>query len=125
MRRLSVLLKRPVRAKEGKKDIDAQINAVKAVLTLDQGTKMSKLLIDRNKCIMLLREFSLYKYMKPRKDEPIDPAKRTRHARPEDDNDHLINALEYWVTTKHLTGQRPSLLADPTTEVQHPFVFGR
>ncbi len=125
IKRLSVLLKRPVRGKEGKKDITAAINAVKEVLRLDPLSKRSKLIIDRDRCPMLLNEFSLYKYQKARRGEDPDPAKATRHARPEDDNDHLINALEYWVTTKHLTGQRPSLLAEPTTEVQHPFVFGR
>lgn len=125
IKRLSVLLKRPVRGKEGKKDITAAINAIKEVLSVDPLTKRSKLIIDRERCPMLLNEFSLYKYKKARKDEPVDLEQRTRHAAPEDQNDHLINALEYWVTTKHLTGQPQSMLAEPTTEVQHPFVFGR
>jgi len=125
IKRLSVLLKHPVRGKEGKKDITAAINAVKEVLRVDPLTKRSKLIIDRERCPMLLNEFSLYKYRKARRGEDPDPSKATRHALPEDDHDHLINALEYWVTTKHLTGQRASLLAEPTSEVQSPFLFGR
>ena len=125
IKRLAVLLKRPVRGKEGKKDIAAAINAVKEVLRPDPVTKRSKLVIDRERCPQLLNEFSLYKYKKPRKDEPVEMEKRTRHAAPEDDNDHLINALEYWVTTKHLTGRQQSILGEATSEVQSPFVFGR
>lgn len=125
IKRLSVLLKRPVRGKEGKKDITAAINAVKDALRVDPLTKHSKLIIDRERCPQLLNEFSMYKYRKARRDEDPDPSKATRHAMPEDDNDHLINALEYWITTKHLTGQTASLLSEPTTEVQKPFVFGR
>lgn len=124
IKRLATLLKRPVRGKEGKKDITAAINAVKDTLRVDPLTKRSKQVIDRDRCVMFLREFSLYKYRKARRDEEPDPSKATRHAIPEDQNDHLINCDEYYVTTKHLTGQQQSLLAAPTTEVQSPFKFG-
>jgi hypothetical protein len=125
IKRLAVLLKRPVRGNPGKKDIDAGINAMKATFAINPLTKRSKQIIDRNKCIMFLRELSLHKYEKARRDEDPDPAKATRHARPEDRNNHCIDADRMYVQMKHLTEQRGSILGEATSEVQSPFVFGR
>jgi hypothetical protein len=124
IKRLSALLRHPVRGKEGRKDIDAGINAMKETFRVDPLTKRSKQIIDRGKCVMFLRELSLYAYEKPRKDEHPDPAQATRHARPQDKNNHCIDADRMYVEMKHLTGNRASLLSEPTTEVQRPFGFG-
>jgi hypothetical protein len=121
IKRLSVLLRHPVRAKEGKKDIVAGINAVKSALLPDPVLKRSKLVIDRDACPMLLDEFSKYVWRQAPRNAPDMNVSAT----PVDAFNHCIDALSYYITTKHLTGQRASLLSEPTTEVQKPFVFGR
>jgi phage terminase large subunit len=121
IKRLSVLLKHPVRAKEGKKDIVAGINAVKSVLLPDPVLKRSKLIIDRDTCPMLLDEFSKYVW----RQAPRNAPEMNVSATPVDAWNHCIDALSYYITTKHLTSHRASLLAEPATEVQSPFSFRR
>ena len=118
IKRLSALLKVPVRAKEGKKDITAQINSVKGLLRQDPVTKQATVAIDRERCPVLLDEFSQYVW-RLGKEHGVNVSPT-----PIDSHNHLLDALAYWTTTKHLTGQAMSVLAAPTTEVGQSFRFG-
>jgi len=117
IKRLSTLLKHPVRAKVGKKDITAQINSVKSIMRRDPVTKKATLAIDRDKCPMLQDEFSRYIH------QPQRESGQNNSEHPIDAHNHLLDALAYWTTTKHLTGQPQSMLASPTTEVAGGLVF--
>src|SRR5678816_4002138 len=89
-----------ITAKEGKKDITAQINAVRSLMELDPVTKQSPLVIDRGRCPMLLDEFSQYVWQKPLVNAPDRNISDT----PVDAHNHCLDALAYWVTTKALAG---------------------
>jgi len=118
IKRLSNLLKVPVRGKEGKKDITAQINSVKATMRQDPVTKQAPMVIDREKCPMLQDEFSQYVWQQAK-----DGGKNISST-PIDSHNHLLDAYAYWVTTKHLTGpQQHSILAEPTVEVVTGLAF--
>ena len=105
--RLSRLLKRPVRAKEGRKDITAQINAVKSLLALDPVTKVAPLVVDRDRCPMLVDEFANYRWKRP----PATAPDRNVAEEPEDAHNHCLDALAYWVTVKKPFGAaQPSRL---------------
>jgi phage terminase large subunit len=118
IKRLTRLLKVPVRAKEGKKDITAQINSVKATMRQDPVTKQAPMVIDREKCPMLQDEFSQYVWQQAK-----DGGKNISST-PIDSHNHLLDAYAYWVTTKHLTGpQQHSILAEPTVEVVTGLAF--
>lgn len=89
-----------VQAKEGKKDITAQIAAVKSLMEPHAVTKQPALVIDRDTCPMLLDEFSQYAWKK----HPTNAPDRNISETPEDAHNHCLDALAYWVTTKALTG---------------------
>jgi hypothetical protein len=103
IKRLGAMLKVPVRAKEGRKDITAQIAAVKSLMVVDPVTKAAPLAVDRGRCPMLLDEFSQYVWRKP----AAVVADRNAPEEPEDAHNHCLDALAYWVTTKALTGTQP------------------
>jgi hypothetical protein len=105
-----------VQAKEGRKDITAQIGAVKSLMVVSPVSKAAPLVIDRGRCPMLLDEFSQYKWKTPTGGRPARTA-RVRNSytqewesvpvyddTPEDAHNHCLDALAYWVTTKALTG---------------------
>ena len=105
LRRLSTMLKVPITAKEGRKDITAQISAVKSLMEIDAKTKEAPLVIDRGNCPMLLDEFSQYRWKRPMANLPD----RNISEEPEDAHNHCLDALAYWVTTKALAGLRPGI----------------
>lgn len=94
-----------VQAKQGKKDITAQINAVRSLMEVDPVTKQAPLVIDRGRCPMLLDEFSQYVWQKPSVANP----ERNIPDTPVDAHNHCLDALAYWVTTKALAGLRNGL----------------
>lgn len=101
IKRLKVMLKcNDVRGKEGRKDITAQISAVKSLMEVDAVTKVAPLVIDRGRCPMLLDEFSQYVWAKPLVSAPDRNISDT----PVDAHNHCLDALAYWVTTKALAG---------------------
>jgi hypothetical protein len=118
IKRLRAMLKVHVQAKEGRKDITAQISAVKSLMVVDPQTKQAPLVIDRGNCPMLLDEFSQYRWKQPAGGRAI----RTERARdaqtgemvsvpiyddePEDAHNHCLDALAYWVTTRALLGSK-------------------
>lgn len=110
--RLSRHLHRPVRAKEGRKDIVAQINAVKSLLALDPVTKRAPLVVDRDRCPMLVDEFANYAWRRP----PAGTPDRNVSDVPEDAHNHCLDALAYWTTVKRPFGhRRPTNLQRPPT----------
>jgi len=100
IKRLRAMLNVPVAAKEGAKDIVAQVSAVKSLMVVDPVTKVSPLVVDRGRCPMLLDEFSRYAWRKP----PTTQPDRNAPDMPEDAHNHCLDALAYWVTAKALTG---------------------
>jgi phage terminase large subunit len=100
IKRLGAMLKVGVQAKDGKKDITAQIAAVKSLLVVDAVTKRAPLVVDRGQCPMLLDEFSQYVWKKHTASAPD----RNRSEEPEDAHNHCLDALAYWVTTRALLG---------------------
>lgn len=117
--RLQKLLSIPTRGKEGKKDIIAQINAVKSLMELNPVTKQPTLVIDRGRCVMLQDEFASYVWKKPSVANPD----RNISPEPEDAHNHCLDALAYWVTTKALTGLRRRSVFGPAT-VELPGIMG-
>ncbi len=114
IKRLGVMLGVSVIAKEGRKELTAQIAAVKSLLVLDPVTKVAPLVVDRGACPMLLDEFSQYVWRKP---TPGAPDRNVSDA-PEDAHNHCLDALAYWVTTKALTGLRGTLRTPaPTSDM--------
>lgn len=103
----------PIQAKEGRKDITAQISAVKSLMEIDPVTKVAPLVIDRGRCPMLLDEFSQYVWQKPSAASPDRNVSET----PVDAHNHCLDALAYWVTTRALLGLR----ALPTFEAPEPY----
>jgi PBSX family phage terminase large subunit len=102
IKRLRSMLKVHVQAKEGRKDINAQINAVKSLMIVDPQTKQAPLCIDRGNCPMLLDEFSQYVHQQPSAAHPDRNAPET----PVDAHNHCLDALAYWVTTRALLGSK-------------------
>lgn len=109
IKRLSAMLRVHVQAKEGKKDIVAQIAAVKSLLAVDPVTKQAALVIDRGACPMLLDEFSQYAWKKPNAAYP----ERNLSDEPEDAHNHCLDALAYWVTTRALVRSREPVKREP------------
>lgn len=110
IKRLGMMLKVHVQAKEGKKDITAQINAVKSLMVVDPATKGAPLLVDRGRCPMLLDEFSQYVHQKPSAAHPD----RNAPDEPVDAHNHCLDALAYWVTTRALLGSREAVKREAT-----------
>lgn len=88
----------PVRGLTHKKDIAGHIATVKGIMRVDQATGYAPLLIDENHCPHILGEFGLYSYKKV-KEADYKQGVRPPET-PEDKNNHLINALEYWTREK-------------------------
>lgn len=76
------------------------VEAVRALLINETELTGPRLRIDRENCQMLIKEFGQYRYADP-------SAERNRNEEPVDAWNHALDALRYWVVTKH----RPS----PTT----------
>lgn len=119
--RLRRLLGVRVRAKTGRKDITAQIAAVKSLLQPDPVSGEAALCVDAGRCPMLLDEFATYAWRRPGAANPD----RNRSEEPEDAHNHCLDALAYWVTTKALTGlgRRRPVFAPPSVEL--PGIMGR
>lgn len=98
IKRLQAMLGVPVQAKEGRKDITAQISAVRSLME-DEPPRGVGLLIDRKRTPMLQEEFQRYRWKKQRGDRNVPEE-------PEDANNHCLDALAYWVTTRALLGVR-------------------
>ena len=113
IKRLRAMLQVPVRAKEGKKDITAQIAAVKSLLVADPVTKTPALCVDRGRCPMLVDEFSQYVWARPLASAPDRNVSET----PVDANNHCLDALAYWVTTRALLGSRERVAPDAAKPV--------
>jgi len=80
-------------------------------------TKQATLAIDREKCPMLQDEFSQYVWQQGKENG------KNISSTPIDSHNHLLDALAYWVTTKHLTGAQRSILSEPTVEVVTGLAF--
>lgn len=117
--RLRAMLRVRVQAKAGRKDITAQIAAVKSLMAVDPVTHTAPLTIDRDTCPLLLDEFSRYVWRQPALSAPD----RNIPEQPEDAHNHCLDALAYWVTTKALTGSRPAATTPPPT--RQPSAFGQ
>lgn len=105
----------PVRGLSVPKDIRGQILGLKGLMRQNPATGFAPLLIDENYCQPLLSEFNVYSYRKLKEADGPDKGARSPE-RPEDKNNHLINALEYWVREKRPSA-RPTGFArkDPDT----------
>lgn len=108
IKRLTRLIGVRAHAKQGKKDITAQIAAVKSLLKIDPVTREANLVIDR-RCTFLQDEFATRVWKKP----PPSSADRNVPEVPEDANDHLLNALEYWTTDVALVGSKEIVKREP------------
>lgn len=90
----------PARGLTRQKDIKGQILAVKGIMRQNPASGFAPLLIDENHCPHLIDEFRLYSYSK------LNDTKRAEGDRapekPEDKNNHLLNALEYWSLEKRV-----------------------
>lgn len=90
----------PARGLTRAKDIKGQILGVKGLMRQNPATGYSSLLIDEDYCPHLINEFGLYSYSK------LNDTKRAEGDRapekPEDKNNHLLNALEYWTLEKRV-----------------------
>ena len=92
----------PVMGMSYPKDIPGQILGVKGIMAQDPANGFAPLLIDENHALDLCNEMAVYSYKKLR-DAEIAEGKLAPE-RPEDKNNHAINALEYWVREKRPTG---------------------
>lgn len=90
----------PARGLTRAKDIKGQILGVKGIMRQNPGSGFAPLLIDEDYCPWLVNEFGLYSYSK------LNDTKRAEGDRspekPEDKNNHAINALEYWTLEKRV-----------------------
>lgn len=84
-------------SKKGKDSIRAGIRVLKTHLYIREGSGKPKLFVSSN-CRALIREFQEYKYMRDAYGELSD--------RPEDRNNHLLDALRYLVLD-HADGAKP------------------
>jgi hypothetical protein len=92
----------PVRGMGGVKDIPGQILGVKGIMAQHPVTGFAPLLIDENYALPLCNEMAVYSYKKLRDAELADG--KLAPERPEDKDNHAINALEYWTREKRPTG---------------------
>ena len=90
----------PARGLTRRKEIRGQINGVKGLMRRNPASGYAALLIDEDYCPRLINEFGLYSYSK------LNDTKRAEGDRapekPEDKNNHGINALEYWTLEKRV-----------------------
>lgn len=105
IKRLRAMLKVPTRGKEGRKDINAGIAAVKSLMEIDPVTKVAKLCVDRGRCPMLIDEFSRYTWAQPGAAHPD----RNLSSTPVDAWNHCLDALKDWVTSEALLGSREAV----------------
>lgn len=84
-------------SKKGKDSIRGGIRQMKTHLYIREGSGKPKLFVSSN-CRALIREFQTYKYMRDAFGELSD--------RPEDRNNHLLDALRYLVLD-HMEGSKP------------------
>lgn len=97
------------------KDIRAQINGVKAIMK-QTPSGFARLIIDENYAAPLVTEFGRYSYKQLTEVEQLEG----KHApeKPEDENNHAINALEYWVRERRPTAHGGGLeRRDPDIQV--------
>lgn len=95
----------PVRGLSRPKDIRGQILGVKATLRQDPATGFAPLLADENYCPHFCLEMGSYSYKPLSETDRL--AGKTSPEVPQDKNNHLINAYEYWVREKKPTGDVP------------------
>lgn len=94
----------PVRGLSRPKDIRGQILGVKGLMKQNPVTGFANFLVDENYCTWTCLEFGSYAYKQPRESEAL--AGKLPPEQPEDKNNHIINAIEYWVREKRPTGDQ-------------------
>jgi hypothetical protein len=94
-----------VRGLSRPKDIRGQILGVKGIMRQNPQTGFAPLLVDENYCVNTVLEFGSYAYKTLREVDRLAGKHPTEL--PEDRNNHIINAIEYWVREKRPTGDAP------------------
>ena len=100
-----------IRRYERKKDITAQINAVRAMLRVDPATHRSLYVVDRARCPMTVQEFGEYVW---RKAPPSSP-ERNIPQEPEDAHNHCMDALAYWTVVRRPVAAEQTITLPPAT----------
>lgn len=95
----------PVRGLSRPKDIRGQILGVKGTMAQNPQTGFAPFLVDENYCTNTCLEFGSYAYRVVKESDRV--AGKHAPELPEDKNNHLINAYEYWVREKKPTGDAP------------------
>ncbi len=94
-----------------KKDVNAQINALKALMAVDPKSGTAAFVVDESRCPQLLREFGLRSFARRSSKDP----ELNLSPRPTKKHDDLLNALEYWVMEK-----RPYVSFDDASQYRAP-----
>lgn len=106
-----------------RKEVTAQINAVRAAMRVDPVTKQTRYIMDEARCPRTKEEFGKRAYASPDK---IDPQRRVSE-RPVKAYDHCLNGLEYLVVDKFPVARgATSTYRNPVVERAGAFYdFGR
>jgi hypothetical protein len=92
----------------GRKEIAANINAVRALMRVDPALHRAQLVVDRERCLYTIEEFGQYVWARP----PASDPERNVPQQPADKWNHCMDGLGYWtIVRRPVASARPAGLA--------------